>query len=489
MVSEEPDKTASAAPDKRGGNVPLATAGLLIGMLLSVLDQTVVAIALPDIAADLGGMDSIGWIVTSYVLASTATGALYGRVSDRFGRRPVFLTAVAAFIAGSALCGLAQTTPQLIAARTFQGIGAGALFVLPTIALSELYPQRLRGSVQGFTGGVFALASVGGPLAGGAITDAWGWRWIFYVNLPLGLLAMAATALALRLPRPGGAGRVDLPGAALIAGAVVSLLLVAERGGRTHGWTSGTILALIGAVAALAVLFAWWEGRASNPLLPLRLFADPVLRVVLPATALLGALLGGSIVYLPTYLQAAYGMGATEAGLALNPYVLTFMAVSSLAGARIGASGRYKPYLLTGSAIAVLGFVLLSRLTPATPYAVLAVEIAVLGFGFGLLMQNLVVVAQNAVSAADLAATTSAAVSVRGLGLSLGVSVFGTLLARETQGRAPGPEATTATIPDALFWGAPAAAVLLALMALLPRGPEQPTAAQQAARTPADAAP
>ncbi len=301
-------------------------------------------------------------------------------------------------------------------------------------------------------------------------------------NVPL---AMAATALALRLPRPGGAGRVDLPGAALIAGAVVSLLLVAERGGRTHGWTSGTILALIGAVAALAALFAWWEGRASNPLLPLRLFADPVLRVVLPATALLG----GSIVYLPTYLQAAYGMGATEAGLALNPYVLTFMAVSSLAGARIGASGRYKPYLLTGSAIAVLAFVLLSRLTPGTPYAVLAVEIAVLGFGFGLLMQNLVVVAQNAVSAADLAATTSAAVSVRGLGLSLGVSVFGTLLARETQGRAPGPEATTAAIPDALFWGAPAAAVLLALMALLPRGPEQPTAAQQAARTPADAAP
>ncbi|MEU1392805.1 MULTISPECIES: MDR family MFS transporter [unclassified Nonomuraea] len=475
------DLVRPAAVPLTGGKVPLATAGLLIGMLLSVLDQTVVAIALPDIAADLGGMDAIGWIVTSYILASTATGALYGRISDRFGRRPVFVTAVAVFVVGSALCGLAQTTPQLIAARTLQGVGAGALFVLPTIALSELYPQRLRGRVQGFTGGVFALAGVGGPLAGGAITDAWGWRWIFYVNLPLGLLAMALTAFALRLPRQGGDGKVDLAGAALIAGATVSLLLVAEWGGRTFAWTSGAILALAGAVVVLAALFVWRERRAADPLLPPRLFTDPVLRVVLPATALLGALLGGSIVYLPTYLQAAYGMGATQAGLALNPYVLTFMAVSSLAGARIGARGRFRPYLIAGAAVAVLGFALLSRLTPGTPYAVLAVEIAVLGVGFGLLMQNLVVVAQNAASPADLAATTSAVVSVRGLGLSLGVAVFGTLLSRELQGRAPGPAATVAAVPDVLFWGAPAAAVLVALMVLLPRkgrraAPEEATA-------------
>ncbi|NRQ32590.1 MFS transporter [Nonomuraea sp. NN258] len=472
-------RTITETPSKGGGSVPLATAGLLIGMLLSVLDQTVVAIALPDIAADLGGMDAIGWIVTTYLLASTATGTLYGRVSDRFGRRPVFLVAVAAFVVGSALSGLAQSMPQLIAARTFQGLGAGALFVLPTITLSELYPQRLRSRVQGFTGGVFALASVGGPLAGGAITDAWGWRWIFYVNLPLGLLAMALTAYALRLPKPkatgpdglGGAGngRVDLAGAVLLAGATVSLLLVAEWGGRTHAWTSGVVLALAGATVTLAALFVWRERRAASPLLPLRLFADPALRVVLPATALLGALLGGSLVYLPTYLQTAFGMGATQAGLALNPYVVTFIAVSSLAGARIGASGRFKPYLLAGSAIAALGFVLLSLLTPDTPYAVLAVELAVLGAGFGLLMQNLVVVAQNAAAPADLGAVTSAAVSVRGLGLALGVAVFGTLLTRELQGRPPGPASIAAAIPEVLFWGAPAAVVLTALLTLLPR--------------------
>ncbi|GAA3820715.1 hypothetical protein GCM10022226_46330 [Sphaerisporangium flaviroseum] len=471
----------TAAPPKGGSNVPLATTGLLIGRLLSVLDQTVVAIALPDIAADLGGMDAIGWIVTSYVLASTTTGALYGRISDRFGRRPVFLTAVAVFVAGLRTV---RPGPDDAPADRRQDLprhwGRSAVRAAHDRAVGAV-PQHLRSRVQGLTGGVFALASVGGPLAGGAITDAWGWRWIFYINLPLGLLAMALTAFALRLPKPGRDGKVDLAGAVLIAGATVSLLLVAEWGGRTYAWTSGVILALIGAVALLAALFLWWERRAANPLLPLRLFADPTLRVALPATALLGALLGGSIVYLPTYLQAAYGMGATQAGLALNPYVLTFMVVSSLAGARVGASGRIKPYLLAGSAIAVLGFALLSRLTPDTSYVLLAVEIAMLGAGFGLLMQNLVVVAQNAASPADLAAATSAAVSVRGLGLSLGVAVFGTLLARELQGQNPSPVATAAAIPDVLFWGAPAAAVLVALMALLPRKAQHPTSGEATA--------
>ncbi|MEU4719544.1 MDR family MFS transporter [Nonomuraea dietziae] len=474
-MSAQSIQSASAAP-ARASQVPLATAGLLIGMLLSVLDQTVVAIALPDLAADLGGMDAIGWIVTSYVLASTTTGALYGRFSDRFGRRAVFVTAVAVFVAGSVLCGVAQSTPQLIAARTLQGIGAGALFVLPTIALSELYPQRLRGRVQGFTGGVFAVASVGGPLAGGAITDAVGWRWIFYINVPLGLLSIAMVAFALRLPRAGGGGRVDVAGSVLLVGATVSLLLVAEWGGRAHAWTSAVILGLIGAFAVLLTAFVWWERRAVNPLLPPRLFADPALRVALPATTLLGALLGGSIVYLPTYLQGAYGMGATQAGLALNPYVITFMAVSFLAGARIGRSGRFKPSLVAGSLVVVLGFALVSRIEPGTAYTVLALELGVLGVGFGLLLQNLVVVAQNAASPADLAAVTSATLSVRGLGMSLGVASFGNLLTRELQGSgAETAEATAAAVPEVLFWGIPVAAALVVLLALLPRSVNRPS--------------
>ncbi|MFD1930066.1 MULTISPECIES: DHA2 family efflux MFS transporter permease subunit [Nonomuraea] len=456
-------EVATATPSR----VVPATAGLLIGMLLSVLDQTVVAIALPDIAADLGGLDAIGWVVTSYVLASTTTGALYGRMSDRFGRREVFVTAVAVFIAGSILCGMAWTMPQLVAARTLQGVGAGALFALPTIALSELYPRHLRGRVQGLTGGVFALASVGGPLAGGAITDTAGWRWIFYVNLPLGLLSIALVWFALRLPRSGGHGRLDVAGSALLAGSMVSLLLAAEGGGRAHAWTSGAVLWPAGAFALLSAAFVWWERRAADPVLPPRLFAGPALRVALPATALLGALLGGSIVYLPTYLQSAYGMSATQAGLALNPYVITFMVVSSLAGSRV--AGRYKPFLIAGSAIVVAGFALLSRLGPGTPYALFAVALGVLGAGFGLLMQNLVVVAQNAASAADLAAATSAAVSVRGLGMSLGVAVFGILLAGQVDGMGKGAEVTAAAIPGVLAWGVPAAVVLVALTTVLPR--------------------
>ncbi|MBX9390267.1 MFS transporter [Streptomonospora nanhaiensis] len=448
-----------------------ATAGLLIGMLLSVLDQTVVAIALPAIAADLGGMAGIGWVVTSYLLASTATGPLYARLSDRFGRRAVFTAAITVFLAGSALCGLAQTLPQLVAARTVQGLGAGALFVLPTVALSELYPQRLRGRVQGLTGAVFALASVGGPLAGGAITDAWGWRWIFHVNLPLGLLALALTAWALRLPRPpGGGGRTDLAGAALLAGATTAVLLVAEWGGTAWAWTSGTAPALAVAAAVLAALFVWRERRAPDPLLPPRLFAVPALRVLLPACGLLGVLLGGSVFFLPAFLQAAYGMGATQAGLALNPYVLVFMAVSTVAGSRVGATGRFTPVLVAGAVVAAAGFVLLGALGPGTPYAVFAAEIALLGAGFGLLMQNLVVAAQNAAAPADLAAVSSAAVVVRGLGLALGVAAFSGLLTRELAGAA-GPEATAAAVPDVLLWGAPAAAALAALLRRLRGAP------------------
>ncbi|WP_165975121.1 MFS transporter, partial [Nonomuraea deserti] len=274
---------------------------------------------------------------------------------------------------------------------------------------------------------------------------------------------------------------VDLAGAALIVGATVSLLLVAEWGGRVHAWDSGVILALVGALVVLAALFVWRERRAANPLLPPRLFADRTLRVVLPAGALLGALLGGSVVYLPTYLQAAHGMGATQAGLALNPYVLTFMAVSSLAGARIGAGGRFRPYLIAGSAIAAVGFGLLGTLDPGAGYVLFAVEIGVLGLGFGLLMQNLVVVAQNAADPADLAATTSATVSVRGLGLSAGVAAAGNLLTRELHGRAPGPESMAAAISDVLLWGAPVAVVLVALMAALPRTVDRPVRGEASA--------
>lgn len=472
---------ATAPGPAHGSNVPLATAGLVLGILLSVLDQTVVAIALPDITADIGGAGSFSWVVTAYVLASTATGTLYGRVSDRYGRRNVFVAAVVLFCVASLLCGMAQSMPQLIAARVLQGIGAGALFVIPTVALSELYPKHLRGKVQGATGAVFALASVGGPLVGGVVTDSFGWRWIFYVNIPLGILSVLLCAYALRLPRAAAGEPVDLAGSLLLIGAVVSLLMVTEWGGREYDWASGQIAGLLVAFLALVALFVWWEGRARNPLLPLRLFTNRTLRLTLPATALLGMLLYGSIVFMPTFLQGAYDMSATEAGLALNPYFIPFVVVSAVAGGKAGASGRFKPYLLTGAVVLVASFLLLSLVGTDSSYALVAAEMAVLGCGFGLLMQNLVVVSQNAAAAPDLAATTAANLSIRGLGMALGVALFGNLLVRETGDGPVTPEATAAAIPDVFVWGVPAAALLVLLLALLPRptpagaDPEQAT--------------
>ncbi|MER7454112.1 DHA2 family efflux MFS transporter permease subunit [Nocardia beijingensis] len=459
-------------PATRPSTVPLATAGLMLGALLSVLDQAVVAIALPEIAADLGGTESIGWTVTAYLLATTVTGALYGRLSDRFGRRAIYLSAVGIFVIASALAGASHTLWQLVGARALQGIGGGALFVVPTIAIAELYPVDKRGRMQGLMGAVFAIASVGGPLIGGTITDLAGWRWIFYVNVPLGLAAMAVVALSVRLPRVGGDTRLDYPGAALLTAAVVSLLLVTEWGGRSADWGSPVILGLVALTLVALAVFRWWEPRTPHPILPLRLFADRTLRAALPATFVLGALLAACLVYLPTYLQTAFDIGATAAGLATLPYFLTFVAVAAIAGGRAGASRDFKPYLLTGAVLATAGFWLLSRLGPDTGYAVVALCLIVPGIAFGLMMQNLVVVSQNAVGPADLGVTTSATLALRGLGMSVGVAVLGNLLSRELTGQAN----VAVAVPEVMVWGVPLAAVLIVLVLALPKtaAPDHP---------------
>lgn len=450
--------------------VPLATIGLALGILLSVLDQTIVAIALPQIAADLGGLDSISWIVTIYLLAATATATLYGRFSDRFGRRAVFIAAIGLFTLASALCGSADTIDQLIIYRALQGIGAGALFAVPTIALSEIFPPEHRGRVQGFVGMVFAVASVGGPLLGGVVTDQWGWRWIFFINLPLGVLSIALVAYAVRLPLPAVARRIDFGGSVLLAGAMVTLLLVAEWGGRDYDWTSGTIIGLSLLALFLFSVLGWWERRVENPILPPGLLVHPVLRLALPAAALLGALLYGSIVFLPTYLQSAFDMSATEAGLALNPYILSFVLASALAGMTATTPGRWRLFFAVGPVLMGAGMFLLSRLGPDSSYGQVAVAIVVMGTGVGLIMQLLVTIVQDAVPPADLGAATSVAISVRGLGMALGVSYFANILLRDLEDGPPRPDAVATAIPDVFVWGLPLAVLLLVVAVAIPVG-------------------
>lgn len=462
--------TTAHSPTEHAGtsNVPLAAAGLALAMLLSVLDQAIVATALPQIAADLGGLGSISWVATSYVLGSTATAMLYGRVSDRYGRRATLLAAIAVFTAASALCGLAASLGQLIAFRALQGVGAGALFVVPAIALSELFPPQQRGRAQGYLGAVFALGSVGSPLAGGMLTDALSWRWIFYINLPLGLLAMFLVGTALRLPRGGLRPRLDVAGSALVAAAAVGVMLIAEWGGRDYGWTSARIVSLGFGVVAVLAAFGWWERRAAHPVLPVRLLARPAVRVALAASALLGALLYGAIFFLPTYFQQVHGMNATEAGVALYPAVISLVVASAVAGRLMSATGRPKPILAVGAVAAAVGYVLLSVLGTDSGYGLVAADIAVFGLGAGLMLQLLVVVAQNGVEPSDMAVATSAVMSVRGIGMALGASFFGSVLARRLVTLQPPPDPVAVAVPDMFAWGIPLAFVLVVVVLTLP---------------------
>ncbi|MQA87914.1 MAG: DHA2 family efflux MFS transporter permease subunit [Streptosporangiales bacterium] len=462
MVSDPTLQTPAGAA--RTSNVPLAAAGLAIGVLLSVLDQTVVATALPQIAADVGGIESISWVATSYLLAATATGALYGRISDRYGRRATFLTAVAIFTLASLLCGLADSLSQLVTFRAVQGVGAGALFVVPTIALPELFPPERRARVQGYLGGVFAFSSVGGPLIGGLLTDQLSWRWIFYINLPLGLIAIGLVGLGLRLSRGGTTGRLDLPGSALLVAAVVGVLLVAEWGGREYGWGSATIIGLAAAAVVLLVAFGWWERRAGHPILPPRLLVNPVLRLAIPATLLLGGVLYGTIFFLPTYFQEAHDMSPTIAGLALVPGVFTFVLASAVSGRLAVSAGRAKWLTVAGAVVMTAGLGLLGRLGEGSSYGLVAAEIVVFGVGVGLIMQLLVTVAQNVVDHADIGATTSAILSTRAMGTALGVSFFGTLLGRQLAAGQP----VASAIPHVFGWEVPIAVALLLCTLALP---------------------
>ncbi len=423
-------------------------AGLLLAMLLASLDQTIVSTALPTIVGDLGGLDQLSWVVTAYLLGATVTMPLWGRASDLYGRKSLFLAAIVVFLTGSALSGAAQSLGELIAFRALQGLGAGGLMTLAMAIVGEIVEPRERGRYQGYIQMVFVLASVAGPLLGGVFVDQLSWRWVFYVNLPIGALALAVITTSLHLPVTRAQARIDYVGAALLAAGLTCILLVTTWGGQQYAWGSAEILGLAAAAVVLLVAFVAQERRAAEPILPLRLFREPVFDIVSAVLFLTTLAFFAAIVFMPVFLQVVTGASATESGLLLLPLLLAGTASTAVAGRLMSRTGRYKVFPVIGLALMAVGLFLLSRMDASTSQADAAARLVVFGLGFGMVSQILTVAIQNAVDRRELGIATASANLFRSLGGSVGVAVFGAIFA----GRLDGPvdAQTLQASPEAL---------------------------------------
>ena len=421
----------STASDPRPTGAALYTifAALMLGMFLAALDQTIVSTALPTIVGDLGGLNHLSWVVTSYLVATTATTPLYGKLGDMYGRKPVFAAAIVIFLLGSVLSGAAQSLAELVAFRAVQGVGAGGLMVGAQAIIADIVPPRERGRYMGVIGSVFAVSSVAGPLLGGFFVDNLSWRWVFYVNLPIGVLALAVVALRLHLPRRRVEHAIDWTGAALLIAAVVCLILMMSWGGNQYAWGSSTILGLGAATVVLTVLFALRERRAAEPLMPPRLFASRTFDIASGLGFLVGVAMFGALTFLPLYLQVVRGVSPTVSGLLLVPLMAGLLVASILSGRWISKHGRYKASPIAGSAVLVAGMVLLGQLDAGTSKALAGLMMVVVGVGIGLFMQVVVLVVQNDADPRDMGAATSAATFFRSIGGSVGVALFGAIFA------------------------------------------------------------
>ncbi|MDO0932754.1 MDR family MFS transporter [Streptomyces sp. DG2A-72] len=426
---ERPPKKGVAARENVSVNVLVPIGALLLGMLLAALDQTIVSTALPTIVSDLGGMDHLSWVVTAYLLASTAATPLWGKLGDQYGRKRLFQIAIVIFLIGSALCGMAQSMSELIAFRALQGLGGGGLMVLSMAIVGDLVPPRERGRYQGLFGAVFGATSVLGPLLGGLFTEHLSWRWVFYVNLPIGVVALAVIAAALHIPHRAAKHVIDYLGTFLIASVATCLVLAASLGGTTWSWRSPQIvgLAVLGVVLALA--FVAVERKAAEPVLPLKLFRIRTFTLSAVISFIVGFAMFGAMTYLPTFLQVVQGVSPTMSGVHMLPMVLGLLLASTASGQIVSRTGRWKVFPVAGTGVTALGLLLLHQLDEHSSTAEMSTFFFVFGLGLGLVMQVLVLIVQNAVSYEDLGVATSGATFFRSIGASFGVAIFGTIFA------------------------------------------------------------
>ncbi|GAB3206977.1 MDR family MFS transporter [Marinactinospora thermotolerans] len=415
-------------------HVLVIVGALLLAVLVSALNQTVVSTAMPTIVSDLGGLSHISWVVTSYLLAVTATTPLWGKLGDQFGRKGLFLLCIVIFLVGSALCGLARTFEHLILFRAVQGVGGGGLMVLAQAIIGDVVPPRERGRYQGLFGAVFGVASVAGPLLGGFIVDNLSWRWVFYVNLPLGVVALVVLVFVLPALRPDVRRTdVDYAGIVLLGATSVALVLITSWGGTTYDWISPQIIGL--AVAAVILGALWWLSarRAAEPVLPLGLFRNPVILVGVLVSFAVGFAMMGALAYLPLFLQVVHGYSPTASGLHLLPMVLGLLLCSIGSGILVSRTGHYRLFPIVGTAVVTVALYLLSHLRPDTSVWVMSGYFFLLGVGLGLTMQVVVIAVQNAAEYRDLGVATSAATFFRSIGGAFGTSIFGAVFAAQLE--------------------------------------------------------